>query len=155
MSAFPKWERFPLWQLNLMARHKNVHFQALYDNGKFCGLVYYTVGSQTVYLLYLAVNPNLRGQGYGTQILQHLQAEFPDKQLTLDIEPVTKAAKNYSQRVRRLHFYERNGFHQTSAKLMDADGEFQILTTGKKLNTASVIATLKQMSSGFYHFKVE
>lgn len=138
-----------------MALHKNVHFQALYDDGKFCGMAYYAVGSQTVYLLYLAVNPDLRGQGYGTQILQHLQVKFPDKQLTLDIEPVTKIAKNYSQRVRRLHFYERNGFHQTSARLMDADGEFQILTTGKRLNTTSVVATLKQMSSGFYHFKVE
>ncbi|WEV51609.1 GNAT family N-acetyltransferase [Lactobacillus sp. ESL0731] len=155
MAAFPKWEQFPLWQLNLMALHKRVQFKTLYDHEKFCGLVYYVVGERIIYLVYLAVNPDLRDQGYGTQILEHLKAEFPDQQLTLDIEPVTKSAKNYRQRVRRLRFYQRNGFHPTSAKLRDSDGQFQILITGKKLNKPSVIATLKQMSSGFYHFKIE
>lgn len=73
----------------------------------------------------------------------------------IDIEPVTKKAKNYKQRVSRLKFYERNGFHRTDQKLKDPDGEFEALTTSKKLDKNSFIKTLRQMSFGFYQAKVE
>jgi len=84
-----------------------------------------------------------------------LEDRFPDKQIVIDIEPVTKKAKNYKQRVSRLKFYERNGFHRTDRKLVDPDGEFEALTTGKKLDIDSFTRMLKQMSFGFYQAKVE
>lgn len=138
-----------------MALHQCVHFQAFYDNNEFCGLIYYVVSAQTVYVVYLAISPDLRNRGYGTRVLQQLRARFPERQLTLDIEPVIKTAKNYCQRVRRLHFYEQNGFHQTASKLIDSDGQFQLLTTARQLNIDSTTVALKQMSSGYYHFKIE
>ena len=84
-----------------------------------------------------------------------MEDEFPDKQIVIDIEPVTKKAKNYKQRVSRLKFYERNGFHRTDQKLKDPDGEFEALTTGERLDKNSFVKTLRQMSFGFYQAKVE
>lgn len=155
MSAFPASERFSMPSLLTMALRKSVKFHAIYDNDVFCGLTYYVEGRDTVYLTYLAVNKQLRGQGYGSKILTLLENRFPDKQIIIDIEPVVKSAKNYEQRVSRLRFYERNGFHRTNQMLKDSDGEFEALTTGKKFNKLGFIRDLKKMSFGFYQFKVE
>lgn len=141
--------------LLLMSLRRNVKFHALYDDNKFCGIAYYAESDDTVYLTYLAVNKNLRGHGYGTKILSLLEDRYPNKQLVIDIEPVVPTAKNYKQRVSRLKFYERNGFHRTDQKLKDQDGEFEALTTAKKLNKPGFIRALKQMSFGFYQFKIE
>lgn len=155
MKAFPAWERFSIFSLLAMSLHRNVKFHAIYNDDQFCGITYYAENENTVYLIYLAVNERLRGQGYGSKILTMLEDEFPGKQIVIDIEPVTKKAKNYKQRVSRLKFYERNGFHRTDQKLKDTDGEFEALTTGKKLDKESFLDTLHQMSLGFYQAKVE
>lgn len=144
-----------MFSLLAMSLHKNVKFHAIYDEDKFCGISYYASNENTVYLTYLAVNEELRGQGYGSKILTMLEDKFLDKQIVIDIEPVTKKAKNYKQRVSRLKFYERNGFHRTNQRLKDADGEFEALTTGEKFDRDSFVKTLHQMSFGFYQAKVE
>jgi len=138
-----------------MSLHKKVRFHALYDNKQFCGIVYFAEGDATVYLAYLAISKKLRGRGYGTDILKVLENEFSDKQIVIDIEPVIREAQNYKQRISRLNFYERNGFHRTHQMLKDDAGECETLTTGKKFDRAGFIKTLKQMSFGFYQFKVE
>lgn len=122
----------------------------LYDEDKFCGIAYYVISDSTVYLIYLAVNKDLRGQGYGTKILSLLEKQYPDQAIVIDIEPVVPTAKNHQQRVSRLKFYERNGFHRTDQKLKDQDEEFEALTTGKKFNKSGFVKALKQMSFGFY-----
>ncbi|MBP2057935.1 GNAT superfamily N-acetyltransferase [Lactobacillus colini] len=141
--------------LLLMSLKSNVKFHSLYDQGQFCGIAYYVESDDTVYLTYLAVNKDLRGHGYGSRILSLLEDKYPGKQLVIDIEPITKSAKNYRQRVNRLKFYNRNGFHLTNQKLKDQDGSFSVMTTGKRLNKKGFIKTLKEMSFGFYQFKVE
>lgn len=155
MNAFPEWERFSMASLIAMSIKPSVKFHALYDDGHFCGIAYYAISDATVYLTYLAVNKNLRGHGYGTKILSLLEEMYPDKAIVIDIEPVVPSAKNYQQRVSRLRFYERNGFHRTDQKLKDQDGEFEALTTGKSFNKSGFIKALKQMSFGLYQFKVE
>lgn len=155
MKAFPEWERFSMFSLLAMSLHRNVKFHAIYDDGKFCGITYYAENDNTVYLTYLAVSEKLRGQGYGSKILTMLEDNFPDKQIVIDIEPVTKKVKNYKQRVSRLKFYEKNGFHRTDQKLKDPDGEFEALTTGERLDKNSFIKILRQMSFGFYQARVE
>ncbi|TDG76273.1 hypothetical protein C5L33_001032 [Lactobacillus pasteurii] len=141
--------------LLVMSLRPSVKFHALYDGDVFCGLAYYVEGDETVYLTYLAINKQLRGQGYGSKVLSLLEDRFPDKQIIIDIEPVVSSAKNYKQRVSRLKFYEKNGFHRTKQMLKDQDGEFETLTTGKKFNKPGFIKDLKKMSFGFYQFKIE
>lgn len=138
-----------------MSLKPSVKFHALYDDHHFCGIAYYAESYDTVYLTYLAINKELRGHGYGTKILTMLEEKYPDKAIVIDIEPVVPTAKNYHQRVSRLKFYERNGFHRTDQKLKDQDGEFEALTTGKTFNKPGFIHALKHMSYGFYQFKVE
>ncbi|TSO26707.1 GNAT family N-acetyltransferase [Lactobacillus sp. LL6] len=155
LSSFPEWERFSLPSLLVMSLKPSVNFHSLYDGDKFAGLAYYVESESTIYLTYLAVNEKLRGHGYGSQILTMLENKYQDKAIVIDIEPVVPTAKNYKQRISRLKFYERNGFHRTDQKLKDQDGEFEALTTGKKLDKVGFAKALKQMSFGLYQFKIE
>ena len=82
---------------------------AVYDGEVFCGMVCYYISDNTVYLAYLAVESELRGNGYGSKILHMLEEKYPDQQIVLDIEPLDPDAENYHQRVSRLRFYQKNG----------------------------------------------
>lgn len=138
-----------------MSLSKNVHFESFYDQDQFCGFAYFAENKTTVYLTYLAVNSDLRGHGYGSRIIQMLEKRYTDKQIVIDIEPVIPGAKNYEQRIKRLKFYQHNGFHRTHHKLIDCDGEFETLATGEEFDKSGFTAVLKEMSLGFYKFKIE
>ena len=88
---------------------------------------FYYISDSTVYLAYLAVTAELRGNGYGSKILHMLEEKYPEQQIVLDIEPLDPDAENYHQRVSRLRFYQKNGWRRTHQMLIDADGEFEAL----------------------------
>ncbi|MDF7639261.1 GNAT family N-acetyltransferase [Lactobacillus sp. ESL0791] len=138
-----------------MTLHRNIHLQAIYDKTEFVGLDFLVEGKTEVYLGYLAIVPDKRGQGYGSRVLKVLEQNYSAKQLVLDIEPVTRKAENYKQRSSRLHFYQHNGFHRTKKDLVDDGGEYAILTTANKFNPAVFKHLLKWMSFGLYRFKIE
>lgn len=83
----------------LMSLRKKLQLNAVYDGEVFCGMVCYYISDNTVYLAYLAVEPELRGNGYGSRILHMLEEKYPDQQIVLDIEPLDPDAENYHQRV--------------------------------------------------------
>ena len=72
-SAFPEWERFSWISMVLMSLRKKLQLNAVYDGEVFCGMVCYYISDNTVYLAYLAVEPELRGNGYGSRILHMLE----------------------------------------------------------------------------------
>ncbi|HBK31246.1 MAG TPA: N-acetyltransferase, partial [Porphyromonadaceae bacterium] len=63
------------------------------------------------YLEYLAVSPDLKGQGYGSQILHYLRDS--NHTIILEIDPLVNELS-----VRRLQFYEKSGFTLTPYRFM-------------------------------------
>ncbi|WP_370448345.1 MULTISPECIES: GNAT family N-acetyltransferase [Lactobacillus] len=155
VKAFPEAERFHTWQLLVMALRKKARFQAIYNETEFVGLIFLVEGETAVYLAYLAIISAKHGQGYGTKVLQALRKNYYNKDIILDIEPINSLALNYNQRVKRLHFYERNGFKQTGKKLIDAGGQYAIMTTGTVFKAEILNQLLHYMSFGLHKFKVE
>ncbi|MEE8808071.1 MAG: GNAT family N-acetyltransferase [Lactimicrobium sp.] len=129
-TAFPKEEMMPVGMLKRIAHRRYVSFMAYEDDGKFVGLSYAWSSDHEVFVLYLAVNPKIRSKGYGSRILQQIQKDHPGKEITLNIEPVVDTAANYQQRLKRLKFYEKNGFHETGYVLGEDGDEYSILSTG-------------------------
>lgn len=152
--AFPKEEQYPLWALHLMAARKGVDYLAFYDEGLFCGIAYTSVTDRMIYVLYLAVNDALRSQGYGTQILSLLKEQNPEKEITLNIEPLDERSENYEQRKRRMAFYRRNGFCDTGYCLADMTGEYSILSTADNFSAADYKKAIAQIGMNFYKPKV-
>ncbi|KJY58240.1 Acetyltransferase [Lactobacillus kimbladii] len=154
MSAFPKNERFPFVGLLAMALQKRVNLQAVYDHDDFIGLIFWTYAEKIIYIGYLAVDPVWRGKGYGSQTLNLMKQHHPNQEIVLDIEPVIKTAKNYSQRINRLLFYKHNGFKLTQDNLVDEGGHYAILSSDKHFKKRNLSQLLKRMSFNCYKFKI-
>ena len=154
MSAFPKNERFPFVGLLAMALQKRVNLQAVYDHDDFIGLIFWTYAEKIIYIGYLAVEPVWRGKGYGSQTLNLMKQHHPNQEIVLDIEPVIKTAKNYSQRINRLLFYKHNGFKLTQDNLVDEGGHYAILSSDKHFKKRNLSQLLKRMSFNCYKFKI-
>ena len=67
-------------------------------------------------------------------MIKHLSEMSGNKEITLNIEPLDENADNYEQRVKRMEFYERNGFRDTGYHLLDVTGEYAILSTAYSFN---------------------
>ncbi len=92
--AFPKNEQFPMFLLRLRAWSSYVHFLAYYDGDDFCGFTYTVENEDMVFVLYLAVNDEIRSKGYGTAILTDLKARASGRGVALNIEPLDPHAAN-------------------------------------------------------------
>lgn len=127
VSSFPEKERMPFILMLGMSCLWNTEFLSFYDGDTLCGLVYMaTIGKQT-FIMFFAVNKNIRSNGYGSSILDKIQLLHPDNKIIVSIEPCNKCAENLEQRLRRKEFYVRNGYEETGYYMKLAGQEQEIL----------------------------
>ncbi len=144
--VFPKEELMPMWLIRLLTLKKNYDFKVYYDNDLFVGILFTIESDDTLFVFYIAVNDKIHSKGYGSKLLQVLFDKYPNKPVTLFIETMDdKNAKNYEQRVKRLAFYERNGFVHTGIKAGFKTPFIDILSTDKEYNTVKAKKLMKFM----------
>ena len=105
-------ESFPLAERRKLEDHKRAfadprfHPLSVWEGVLLLGIAFYWEWNNYRYVEYLAVSPDLRGHGYGFEIIKHIR----DSQHTiiLEIDPLENDLS-----VRRLQFYERAGFTLT------------------------------------------
>ena len=78
VAAFPKEERPPIRLLYKRHKQGKADFRAVMDGETFVGLVLITGCEAVKTLMFFAMEENLRGQGYGSRILDMLKEEFRD-----------------------------------------------------------------------------
>lgn len=126
-EAFPREERLPWWLLRWNAARSGMQLTAWLDGNTVCGFTDSVTVEGFHMLLYFAVDPSLRGKGYGSEILKALQERY--ETVALHVEPLEPSAENYPQRQRRYRFYRRNGFLDTGWDVWEVGGQFRILAT--------------------------
>src|SRR5690554_5263919 len=110
-------ESFPIAERRKLEDHKrafaNPHFHPLsvWEDEILLGIVFYWEWDNYRYIEYLAVSPDLRGHGYGFQIIKHIKDS--EHTIILEIDPLENELS-----VRRLQFYERAGFTLTPYRFM-------------------------------------
>ena len=109
-TAFPPAERIPFVILYRKAKGSNVTFFAVTQGDEFKGLVYTVWFNDIVFIFYLAVSPDARGNGIGSKILSLVKDKFPNCRLVLNIEALDENAENNDERIKRREFYVKNGF---------------------------------------------
>ena len=133
-DAFPKKERMPFFLMVLMSKLWNTQFWGFYDGDTPCGFAYFAVHRNLLFLMFLAVDNNLRSKGYGSAILAKIRDTYPDKKLIVSIEPCEDTAPDIEVRKRRKAFYQRNGYSETGYQIklsgvvqdvLIANGEFR------------------------------
>lgn len=156
-EAFPKSERVPLFLLKRAAKTPRadcvVFFEKTedlhdrkYENSvekenrgrtgerKAVGIAYFSHGKDFTYLFFLAVQKEARGKLYGSQILQIAKELFPNRRICLNIEELDENAADFSLRVRRKRFYEKNGFVPCGYKVIENKIVFEMFSYGGKVS---------------------
>ena len=122
--SFPPEEQIPMPELRRSAERDEVDFLAWIDPslpagedgaGNVVALTFSFAFPDLFYLGFLAVDGRTRSERYG------------DVPQLLEIEPVVREAGNYQQRVRRLAFYERNGFTVTNMLTHETGQTYRVL----------------------------
>ncbi len=150
-EAFPPNESYDMDHILTLAESEHIEYMSFWEDEVLCGVLFYNVGKTMVYLFYLAVNRELRSKGYGRKLLAWLKKNYPDKSIAGNIEPTGFHADNEEQRVRRLAFYERNGFHRVSCRLSDDSGLYDIISTGEEFAEDEYIRLIEELGFDAYH----
>ena len=155
LTAFPAVERLPYFPLVLNAHRRLANFYAYYDKDNFVGLVYLLENEEVIYLFFLAINPNIRSRGYGSAILQDIRNLAGKRPIILAMEPLDKTAENYHQRVKRVAFYEKNGFNITDYYYHEGTEVYQVMATDASLNIQVVEKLTKKAVLGLIAISFE
>lgn len=154
-TAFPEDEQIPWTDLMRLIDQMNLDFTAYYDNDEltsgqvcshsgaetcsdssrsFTNLIGFTIvypRKSFNWFWYFAVREDIRGKGYGQQILAQLMKKYEGQVCVLDMEsPYQNPCDNSEQRKRRHAFYLRNGFRDTNVYRTYNDIEMTIMITG-------------------------
>ncbi len=144
--SFPKEELMPMWLLILLSKFKKFKFNSYYDQNLFVGILFTIESKETLFIFYIAVNDQVQSKGYGSKLLDIIFKKHPNKKISLFIETMDDLkASNYDQRVKRLSFYERNGFFQTGYSAGSKTPFIDILSTDKNFNIKDAKKLLKIM----------
>ena len=129
ISAFPKEERQPFFVLNFKKNSPCADLLAAYNNGGFVGFCYNVKFNDLVYVFFLAIKEEFRGQSFGTKTLLEIHKRYSGKRIFLAIEEIDKNAENYDERLKRKSFYERNGLRLLNHKMQEATVVYDVMGT--------------------------
>lgn len=132
-SAFPRCERKPFSMILKMSRLGKTDVWCCTDRGKFVGLAITINGENEILLDYFAMLSNLRGNGYGSAILQALIRQYAPKTLFGEIETVFDDAEDLEMRIRRKQFYLRNGLKEMGVMVYLFGVKMELLTSDRSM----------------------
>lgn len=153
LTSFPPEERIPILVLNLLSKKRNVNFNAWYDNQEFCGITYTIESEKMIFLLYFAVNAQLRSKGYGSRIIEEIKKIAGKREIILHVEKPNEYAENNAQRVQRIAFYERNGFYQSDFDLCIEGTDYLVFSTNAVSDRKEFDRILKKYHIGKIQMK--
>jgi len=136
--AFPTNERAPLWLLLHKAAKGKLQFNSLYDNASWIGLISTSAYKDIVYVIYFAIDDTYRSGGFGSKVLTALKESNPDKRIVLTIEPLNDKANNFSQRVKRKKFYDKNGYQSSGYMVEEFGQSFEMLLLGASISPEEI-----------------
>ena len=105
---------------------------SIYDNNQFVGFAVILTKNNISNIMYFAIEPNLRGKGYGTQSLKQISEYYKNNKIILDVEDPFECnnEREREKRLKRIYFYTRAGFKLTNIKYEWAN-EFYVIMINK------------------------
>lgn len=134
-NAFPGNERMPFRMLADTGNPGSELMVFLLDDDRFAGFarMFHHPAAKTSFLSYIAIAEDLRGRGYGTEILKQLCTEKRDRKIVLDIEEVIPEADNYEERKQRRQFYLDRGFTALNLRYLFFNVKYELLGTNGQM----------------------
>lgn len=133
LESFPKSERKPFTHMKRKAKQGVMEILSILERGRPIGLAILVRHRDLVLLDYFAIHRSFQGQDYGSRALQMLKERYQEQRLILEIELPEENAPNQEARMRRKHFYLKNGMQETGMKVCVFQVPMEVLTDGKPL----------------------
>ena len=153
-SAFVQEERLPFFLLSVSSCLRGVGMECYFDADRLIGFTHRTRCGSLLFIMFFAVEQSVRGMGYGSAILSYLKEQERDATIVLNVEPVDVQAANYEERVRRMRFYEKNGFFDTGYEIDEVGGTFTVLSTDPHLDAAAYQRVFGHLSFGLWRPRI-
>lgn len=103
--SFPIFEQRTSDQQAYAFAHSQYRLIAYSDQGELIGFISYWEFEDYLYIEHFAINTDIRGRGYGSQLLSTF-VQSADRRILLEIDPIVDEVSRARQR-----FYQRCGFH--------------------------------------------
>ena len=116
MASFPPEERIPYGN-TMRTFGRGGDLEIFTDDGKFIGFCYSFEYQNSVFLVYIATLPELRGKGYGAKMLDGMRTIKAGRDMFLVLEG-TDGSSEDAMRIRRRNFYLRNGCTDTGVRIL-------------------------------------
>lgn len=136
-QSFPKEERYI--SLNKMIKNKDAELYCLVNKKEVYGITYLIKYKEMIFILYLAINPEIRSKGYGSYLLKWCLNKYNGKDIYLNIDEVNENKKDYEIRKRRQKFYLKNDFYMTDYISEEEMQNFNILCNNKTVKIEDYI----------------
>jgi len=145
MRSFTDPERIPRENLD-RALSSGGFLHVFRDGGDFIGFAYGFSHSGIAFLVYFATVPEVRGRGYGMEMLALLRSMHPGERIFLVTEMCDESADDYAMRIRRQDYYLRNGCSRTGCT---------VVTDGVVMDTMAVQGELtpKEMADAVEYYE--
>lgn len=148
MDSFPKEERMPFALMVMLTKITDTDFLAFYDKEVLCGFIYMAATDDITFVMFFAVDKNMRAKGYGSNILSKVQSLYPNNKIIISIERCDVEAKNIHDRMRRKDFYLKNGYEDTGYLIELSKVEQEIIMKNGEFDQEEFSAFLKKYSNG-------
>ncbi|MCQ2070191.1 MAG: GNAT family N-acetyltransferase [archaeon] len=114
-----------------------------FDSSEFVGFCYTFEYKTSVYLAYLAVCPELRGEGYGSEIVDMVLGEYKHHNVFLTVEKEFGNIEEMRIRHRRREFYRHNGWRDTGLVFVSEGLEFNAFYVDSMIHEEDLHETLR------------
>lgn len=135
-TAFPPEERHPYFFIRHSLKRKKGALLIAKDQETFIGFAYLLCYKDLVYLFFFAIEEQMRGHGYGSEILRLIKEKYKGKRIFLAREPLDDRAENAQQRVKRWEFYKKNGFTYLPMNIIEKNYVFETMSIGGAVSPA-------------------
>ena len=147
---FPAAERPPFFVVKRLIAKQVYDAVFLMEEGLPVGYAVTVAPEGLAYALvvFLAILPGMRGQGYGGKLMEMLAQRFPGRILVLEVEDPAFAPNPEEKliRQRRVRFYEQEGFRVISTARVKIFGvDMQLM-----VNTCEEVGSARRMMHSLY-----
>ncbi|CAI2593289.1 hypothetical protein AKUA2003_06560 [Apilactobacillus kunkeei] len=128
-KSFPVNQQISFNELTKLANSNDaVKMLLIQQDFQNVGIIYLVDFNDQAFILYLAIDADMRGHGLGKMTINALKSTF-DKGFILESESILVDSENPKQRNARYRFYTNNGMIDTDLGSMDSGDEFHLLTS--------------------------
>lgn len=135
-KSFPSHEQREIESQKEILSDKEYHFDLIYDNDIFVGIILYWETLNFIYIEHFCINPNMRNKKYGQKALELLKKK--KKTVILEIDPPIDEIS-----IRRKSFYTRVGYKENNFKHIHPP--YSKFNQGHSLSVMSYPDVLTQM----------